>query len=115
MISPTYSVVMPVYNSELSLVELCARVDKVFASIEVDYELIMVEDGSEDGSWSVMKSLRNRNRRLKIVRLTKNSGQHNALMCGFSISSGDYIITMDDDLQHPPEEIPNLIRRNSKL
>lgn len=109
MTRPTYSVVVPVYNSELSLAELCARVDKVFGPIVGDYELIMVEDGSEDGSWRVMKSLKNRNRRLKIVRLTKNSGQHNALMCGFSISSGDYIITMDDDLQHPPEEIPNLI------
>ena len=109
MAKTLYSVVIPVYKSERSLTELYERIDKTFAHVDGDYELILVEDGGGDGSWDVMKSLRHRNDRVKIVRLTRNFGQHNALMCGFSFASGDYVITMDDDLQNPPEQIPRLI------
>jgi dolichol-phosphate mannosyltransferase/undecaprenyl-phosphate 4-deoxy-4-formamido-L-arabinose transferase len=109
MAETLYSIVVPVYKSERSLTELYERIDKTFAHVEGDYELILVEDGGGDGSWDVMKSLRQRSDRVKIVRLTRNFGQHNALMCGFSFVSGDYVITMDDDLQNPPEEIPKLI------
>ena len=104
-----YSIVVPVYRSERSLRELYERVDKTFENIEGDYELILVEDGGGDRSWEVMRSLRNESQKVKIIRLTRNFGQHNALMCGFSFASGDYVITMDDDLQNPPEEIPKLI------
>jgi len=89
--------------------ELYERVDKTFENMEGDYELIMVEDGGGDKSWEVMRSLRNENQKVRIIRLTRNFGQHNALMCGFSFASGDYVITIDDDLQNPPEEIPKLI------
>lgn len=104
-----YSIVVPVYKSERSLRELYERVDKTFEDIQGDYELILVEDGGGDNSWEVMKSLRKEDSRVKILRLTRNFGQHNALMCGFSFASGDYVITIDDDLQNPPEEIPKLI------
>lgn len=104
-----YSIVVPVYRSERSLRELYERIDKAFADLEGDYELILVEDGGGDNSWEVMKSLRRQDQRVKIVRLTRNFGQHNALMCGFSFASGDYVVTLDDDLQNPPEEIPRLI------
>jgi dolichol-phosphate mannosyltransferase/undecaprenyl-phosphate 4-deoxy-4-formamido-L-arabinose transferase len=104
-----YSIVVPVYKSESSLRELHDRVDKTFEKFDGDYELILVEDCGGDDSWQVMKSLRQLNNKVKIVTLTKNFGQHNALMCGFSFASGQYVITMDDDLQNPPEEIPKLI------
>jgi dolichol-phosphate mannosyltransferase/undecaprenyl-phosphate 4-deoxy-4-formamido-L-arabinose transferase len=107
--SVLYSIVVPVYRSEKSLRELYERINKTFADVEGDYELILVEDGGGDNSWEVMKALRAEDDRVKIVRLTRNFGQHNALMCGFSFASGDYVITIDDDLQNPPEEIPGLI------
>jgi dolichol-phosphate mannosyltransferase/undecaprenyl-phosphate 4-deoxy-4-formamido-L-arabinose transferase len=103
------SIVVPVYKSERSLRELAERIDKTFAGMQREYELILVEDGGGDNSWDVMKSLRAGDDRVKIVRLTRNFGQHNALMCGFSFASGEYVITLDDDLQNPPEEIPKLI------
>jgi dolichol-phosphate mannosyltransferase/undecaprenyl-phosphate 4-deoxy-4-formamido-L-arabinose transferase len=105
-----YSIVVPVYRSERSLRELYERVDKTFENMEGDYELILVEDGGGGKSWEVMRSLRDESQKVKIIRLTRNFGQHNALMCGFSFASGDYVITIDDDLQNPPEEIPKLIK-----
>jgi len=106
---PLYSIVVPVYRSAKTLVELYERMDRTFAGLEAEYELILVEDAGGDGSWEVMQSLRQRDPRVKIIRLVRNYGQHNALMCGFSFASGDYAITIDDDLQNPPEEIPKLI------
>lgn len=105
-----YSIVVPVFKSERSLPELYERINKTFENIEGDYELILVEDCGGDDTWQVMKSLRKCDKRVKIIRLARNFGQHNALMCGFSFASGDYVITMDDDLQNPPEEIPKLIK-----
>ncbi|MHC4665965.1 MAG: glycosyltransferase family 2 protein [Planctomycetota bacterium] len=109
MAEALYSIVVPVYKSQDSLRELYDRIDKTFENIDGDYELILVEDCGRDNSWQVMKSLRELNNKVKIIKLTKNFGQHNALMCGFSFASGEYIITLDDDLQNPPEEIPKLI------
>jgi polyisoprenyl-phosphate glycosyltransferase len=105
-----YSVVVPVYNSASSLAELHARISQTFKELNLPFELILVEDGSRDKSWEVMESLQAVDRRVKIIRLTKNYGQHNALICGFSFSKGDFVLTLDDDLQNPPEEIPKLIR-----
>ena len=109
MIHPLHSIVVPVYKSDRSLRELYERTRSVFQHIDEAFELILVEDCGGDNSWRIMRSLRNQDERVKILRLTKNFGQHNALMCGFSQASGDFIITMDDDLQTPPEEIPKLI------
>ena len=103
------SIVVPVYNSEGSLRELYTRITKTLQSITPNYEIIMVDDDSYDNSWPILLKLRADDKKVKIIQLMKNFGQHNALMCGFHYSSGDYIITMDDDLQHPPEEIPKLI------
>lgn len=107
--TPEYSVVIPVYNSETSLEELCHRINEVFTGLKESYEIILVDDSSRDNSWNVMKSFRKNNKNIKIIQLMRNFGQHNAIMCGFQHVSGKYVITMDDDLQNPPEEIPKLI------
>ncbi len=107
--SPEYSVVIPAYNCEASLEELCHRIDEVFNRMKKIYEIVVVDDASIDSTWKVMEALREENKKIKIIQLMKNFGQHNALMCGFHNVSGRYIITMDDDLQNPPEEIPKLI------
>ncbi len=109
---PLFSVVIPVYNSERSLNELSKRVIEIFKKeIKVDYEIIFVDDGSNDRSWDVLKGLKHNNTRITIIQLSRNFGQHNATLCGFNFCRGDYIVTLDDDLQHPPEEIPKLYRR----
>lgn len=105
-----YSIVVPVYNSEKSLEELYTRINDVFVNvIKESYELILVDDFSKDRSFAVMEELHAKNPSVVAVQLSKNCGQHAALLCGFSFASGDFVITMDDDLQHPPEEIPKLI------
>lgn len=107
---PQYSVVVPVYNSEKTLELLYKRVTNVFeANYNGDFELILVDDCSRDNSAEVMRCLREQDRRVKIIFLAKNFGQHRALLCGFHHCKGEFVITMDDDLQHPPEEIPKLI------
>jgi glycosyltransferase involved in cell wall biosynthesis len=106
-----YSIVIPVYNSENTLDELAERIANVFKGITEYYEVILVDDRSIDGSWQKIKGLHEKDRRMKIIRLTRNFGQHNALMCGFNQAQGNYIIIMDDDLQNPPEEIPKLINK----
>ena len=110
MSSDLYTVVVPVYKSESTLRELYKRIDRTFTDLEIKYELILVEDGGDDSSWQIMQSLHKINPQVKIIRLMRNFGQHNALMCGFSFVSGDYVITIDDDLQNPPEEIAKLIQ-----
>ena len=111
MDKPKYSVVIPVYKSEKTLDEICARIISVFEDIiQKPVEIILVDDASPDNSWFKMKALHQKDQRIKIIRLARNFGQHNALMCGLKHASGDYIITMDDDLQHPPEEIPKMVK-----
>jgi glycosyltransferase involved in cell wall biosynthesis len=78
--------------------------------LDPDHEIILVDDGSRDDSWQILVALHGENHRIKIVRLAKNYGQHNALMCGLRHCSGSYVITLDDDLQDLPEEIPKLIQ-----
>lgn len=107
--TPLYSVVVPVYRSEPTLGLLCRRVFQVFEQLSLPVEIILVDDSSPDASWQVMQELRRRDNRIKIIRLARNFGQHNALMCGFAHAQGEFVLTMDDDLQHPPEEIPKLI------
>ncbi len=105
-----YSIVVPVYNSQKSLDELYIRIKKVFDDVlKKDFELILVDDFSKDASFDIMTDLNKRDSRVVAIQLSRNCGQHPALLCGFRYASGDCIITMDDDLQHPPEEIPKLI------
>lgn len=106
-----YSLVVPVFNSESTLGELYARVQSVFESITDKFEIVFVDDASRDGSWRKLEELRARDNRVKIIQLMCNFGQHNAIMCGFHFAQGAYIITLDDDLQNPPEEIPKLITK----
>lgn len=104
------SIIVPVYNSSDTLIKLLERLDKTTKLIAKTYEIILVDDGSRDNSWKVIESLRGHYReRLVAVQLMRNYGQHNALMCGLSLARGEYLITMDDDLQNPPEEIPKLL------
>jgi undecaprenyl-phosphate 4-deoxy-4-formamido-L-arabinose transferase len=112
---PSCSVVIPVHNSSLSLATLFEKLDKVFKSLRLSYEIVAVEDGSRDHSWHVLKTLLRAGKYpLRALRLSRNFGQHNALLCGMKYCQGRYIITMDDDLQHPPEEIPALLKEIHK-
>ena len=108
----TYSVVVPVYNSTKSLVELCKGLDDVFTNtLNASYEIILVDDASPNSeTWSVMEKIHKENNNVRVFQLMHNSGQHNATMCGLKHSMGNFVFTMDDDLQHPPEEIPKLIK-----
>jgi glycosyltransferase involved in cell wall biosynthesis len=106
-----YSIVVPVFNSEASLEELFMRLSEVMDAESKSFECIFVDDGSQDKSWDVLKKIRKeRPGNITVIRLAKNFGQHSATFCGFSFAKGNYIITIDDDLQCPPEEIPKLIR-----
>jgi len=108
------SIVIPVYNSSDGLHELYSRITKVLNSIIISYEIILVDDCSVDKSFEVMKQLNENDNRVKVIQLLRNFGQHNAIICGMNYSSGNYVITMDDDLQNPPEEIPNLLNEIKK-
>ena len=104
-----YSIVVPVYNSEKTLEELYTRIRDVFDhTMKENFELILVDDSSRDNSYEVMEKLHKADSRVKIIQMAKNFGQHPALLCGCSFAKGDFIITMDDDLQHRPEEIPKM-------
>jgi glycosyltransferase involved in cell wall biosynthesis len=108
--STKVSVVVPVYRSEGSLEPLVSRLVALFKNRPGAFEIILVDDASQDNSWHVLEKLKdNFGSTLKIVRLLMNCGQHNALLCGFSLVSGEVVVTMDDDLQNPPEEIPKLL------
>ena len=111
-VSPTassISVVVPAYNSELSLPELARRLELVLDQAAERFELILVDDGSRDGTWNVIRDLVDRHSWIRGVHLMRNYGQHNALLCGVRLARHDITITIDDDLQHPPEEIPKLL------
>jgi glycosyltransferase involved in cell wall biosynthesis len=103
------SVVIPTYRGEPALRELVTRLEKTLGEMGGAYEVIFVDDRSPDDSWKVLKELKQDRPWMKIVRLMKNSGQHNAILCGFTLAKGRVVVTMDDDLQNPPEEIPKLV------
>jgi glycosyltransferase involved in cell wall biosynthesis len=105
------SVVTPVYNGEASVAELCRRLEEVLPRVATQYEVILVNDGSRDRSWEVISELSSRLPTVRGLNLMRNYGQHNALLCGIRAAKYEVIVTMDDDLQHPPEEIPRLLAR----
>lgn len=108
-----YSVVIPVYNSSQSLKEIVDEVESVFQSkIEARFEIIFVDDASPNQStWPVIRSLCDGHSGVRGIRLMRNFGKPGALFCGLHAAKGNYIITMDDDLQHNPADIPALIER----
>jgi undecaprenyl-phosphate 4-deoxy-4-formamido-L-arabinose transferase len=105
------SVVVPVYNSEQTLAMLTERLGKVLPALSAKYELILVNDGSRDSSWNVIQDLSQRYPWVRGINMMRNYGQHNALLGGIRAARGDVIITMDDDLQHPPEEIYKILEK----
>lgn len=104
------SVVVPVYNEEANIPELVPRIFAVLDTLDRPSEVICVDDGSRDGSLDVLRGLVDRYPdRLRVVELSRNFGQHPAILAGFAIATGDVIVTIDADLQNPPEEIPKLL------
>ena len=104
-----YSIVVPVYNSVALVGQTVDRIVEVFERAGLTYELILVNDGSRDGSWDVIADKARQNSSIVALDLLKNYGQHNANLAGFRESTGDYVITMDDDLQNPPDQALLLI------
>ena len=103
------SLVIPVYNEEANLLRLIERLRPVMQQMGKSYEIIFVDDGSRDNTFSILKSFLV-HPEVRVVELTRNYGQHAAIFSGFSVIRGDIVITLDADLQNPPEEIPNLVR-----
>jgi polyisoprenyl-phosphate glycosyltransferase len=108
---PTYSAVIPVYNSEQIIGQTVARTAAFFEAQGWAYEIILVNDGSPDNSWAIMRQIALENPNVLSINLLRNYGQHTALYCGLQHSRGDFVITLDDDLQNPPEEIVNLVKK----
>lgn len=106
---PKYSVVIPVYNSARMLPELHRRLTGALQGLNQPYEIIFVDDCGRDNAWQVLRSIAADDPRVMAIQLMRNSGQSNATLCGLAYARGSTIITMDDDLQHPPEEIPALL------
>jgi undecaprenyl-phosphate 4-deoxy-4-formamido-L-arabinose transferase len=107
---PEYSVVVPVYNSSESLEELFQRIEQTMNGLEKSFEVIFVDDDSSDASWNKLEQIQRSNPdKVIAICLARNFGQHNATVCGIAQASGAYIITIDDDLQNPPEDLAKLI------
>lgn len=109
--NPEYSVVIPVFNSQDIVLDTLRRTAAFFESRQLSYEIIAVNDGSSDHSWEQLARAAAENPRIVAIDLLRNSGQHNANLCGFRASRGQWLVTMDDDLQNPPEEIAHLIEK----
>ena len=108
---PSLSIVIPVYNSQLTLQELVTRLSEVLPDISSTYEILLINDGSHDQSWQKIQELSEQYPDLQGINLMRNYGQHNAILCGIRLAKNEIVITMDDDLQHPPEEIPVLLSK----
>lgn len=105
------SVIIPVFNEQENISELIARLTTVLGAAKKNYEVILVDDGSKDRSFSMLKDLAKNDSHLKVIRFNRNYGQHNAIFAGFAEAKGSVIVTLDADLQNPPEEIPKLLAK----
>lgn len=105
---PLLSIVSPVYKAEKIIPLLVERIEKAVAKITADYEVLLVEDGGPDHSWAVIESIANSNSKIKGIKLSRNFGQHPAIMAGLSQAKGEWVVVMDCDLQDQPEEIEKL-------
>ncbi|MCX8073057.1 MAG: glycosyltransferase family 2 protein, partial [Candidatus Binatia bacterium] len=106
---PRVSVVVPVYNEAPTIEELVERTTTVLDQLGAPYELVLVDDGSTDTTPELLAHLGDRLPQVRVVRLTRNFGQNAALNCGLFSATGEFVVTMDGDLQNPPEEIPRLL------
>ena len=104
------SVVIPAYNEAESLPELAQWIENVMQTNDYEYEVIFIDDGSRDNTWDVIESLSQQNNKIRAIKFQRNYGKSPALNEGFKMADGDYIVTMDADLQDSPEEIPELIQ-----
>jgi glycosyltransferase involved in cell wall biosynthesis len=104
------SVIVPLFNEEESLPELTEWISRVMDSHRFTYEILLVDDGSNDTSWEVIQTLSKQNLNIRGIRFRRNHGKSAALYCGFDAARGDVVITMDADLQDSPDEIPELYR-----
>jgi len=107
--SKLLSIIIPVYNEAGNLDKLIRELGEALASLEVDWEIIFVDDGSSDDTWALIEKLNGLDSRIKGLRLSRNFGHQYALLAGLANGSGDALITMDGDLQHPPAIIPELV------
>jgi len=107
-----YSVVIPVYNSATIVGRTIDDVVDFFDKQQLSYELILVNDGSQDMSWDVIQSKAKDGYNIIAINLLRNYGQHTAMYCGLKHSNGDFVITIDDDLQNPPQEMIHLIHKS---
>ena len=105
------SVVVPLFNEEESLPELCSWIDKVMQANDFTYEVLLIDDGSKDNSWEKIENISSGNHNIKGVKFRRNYGKSAALNIGFAKAEGDVVITMDADLQDSPEEIPELYNK----
>jgi glycosyltransferase involved in cell wall biosynthesis len=108
------SIVIPCFRAEDSLRELTERIIRSVSGFAAAWEIILVHDAGSDNTWQVIKELSETHSCVNGVNLMRNLGQHRATLCGFSYASGEIIVTLDDDLQHPPEEIEKMYRFLSK-
>ncbi len=108
---PTLSILVPVYRSEATLTELTRRLAAVLDPLGAEYEILLINDGSPDRSWDIIRELARGNPRIRGLNLMRNFGQHNALLCGVRAARHELIVTLDADLQNPPEEIPVLLAK----
>lgn len=111
---PDISVVIPVYRSRDSLRPLVARLQTTLNTVASRFEIVLVNDGSPDNSWEIIEELARQYPAVRGINLMRNFGQHNALLCGVRAAQYELIVTMDDDLQHPPEEMPVLLDKLAK-
>lgn len=108
--TPNFSIIIPIYNEEENIVELYSRITDVMEKVGT-YEIIMVDDGSRDRSWEMIKDLHEKDTRIKGLSLSRNFGHHIAITAGLDYARGDAVLLMDGDLQDPPEEIPKLYKK----
>ena len=105
------SIVSPVYRAEKILPELVKRIHQAVAPLQIDYEIILVDDGSPDNGWQVMEQLATADKQLRAIKLSRNFGQHYAITAGLNVSKGNYVVLMDCDLQDNPDYIPQLLAK----
>ena len=108
-VMPTYSLVIPVYNEEQTLPELQRRITDIMAQMDGDAEVVLVDDGSSDGSYAMMVELSRRDERFKVVRFSRNFGHQIAVTAGLDYARGQAVIVMDADLQDPPEVVLEMV------
>ncbi|MEX1189937.1 MAG: glycosyltransferase family 2 protein [Bacteroidia bacterium] len=112
--NPQISIVIPLYNEDESLPELVSWIQEVMKENDLSFEVILIDDGSNDNSWNVIENLSNTTTGIKGIRFRRNYGKSGALNVGFEAAQGDVVITMDADLQDSPDEIPQLYRMITK-